>query len=50
MSYMESITTAFIAFPFIAFLFTIPFILYNYHKYGSIHIFGYLLFIPLFCI
>lgn len=39
MSYMESITTAFIAFPFIAFLFTIPFILYNYHKYGSIHIF-----------
>ena len=39
MSYKESITTAFIAFPFIAFLFTIPFILYNYHKYGSIHIF-----------
>ena len=37
MSYLESITTAFIAFPFIAFLFTIPFILYNYHKYGSIH-------------
>ena len=37
MSYVESITTAFIAFPFIAFLFTIPFMLHNYHKYGSIH-------------
>ena len=37
MNYVESITTAFIAFPIIAFLFTIPFILYNYHKYGSIH-------------
>ena len=37
MSYVESIRVAFIAFPFIAFLFTIPFILYNYHKYGSIH-------------
>ena len=37
MSYVESIRVAFIAFPFIAFLFTIPFILHNYHKYGSIH-------------
>ena len=37
MSYIESITTAIIAFPFIAFLFTIPFMLHNYHKYGSIH-------------
>ena len=37
MSYIESITTAFITFPIIAFLFTIPFILHNYHKYGSIH-------------
>ena len=37
MSYVEAITTAIIAFPFIAFLFTIPFILYNYHQYGSIH-------------
>ncbi len=37
MSYVESITTAFITFPIIAFLFTIPFILHNYHKYGSIH-------------
>ena len=37
MSYVESIKIAFITFPFIALLFTIPFILYNYHKYGSIH-------------
>lgn len=37
MSYVEAIKTAILAFPFIAFLFTIPFILYNYHKYGSIH-------------
>ena len=37
MSYVEAIRTAIIIFPFIAFLFTIPFILHNYHKYGSIH-------------
>lgn len=37
MSYVEAIKTAILAFPVIAFLFTIPFILYNYHKYGSIH-------------
>ena len=37
MSYVEAIKTAIIAFPFIAFLFTIPFMLHNYHKYGSIH-------------
>ena len=37
MSYVETIKTAIIAFPFIAFLFTIPFMLHNYHKYGSIH-------------
>ena len=37
MSYVEAIKTAILAFPFIAFLFMIPFILYNYHKYGSIH-------------
>ena len=36
MSYMESITTAFIAFPFIAFLITFPYILVQYGKYGSI--------------
>ncbi len=43
MNYIESIITAFILFPFIAFIFTIPFILYNYHKYGSIHFFRVLI-------
>lgn len=37
MSYLISIKTAIILFPFIALLFTIPFILNQYHKYGSIH-------------
>jgi len=37
MSYIESIKTALFVFPVIAFLFTIPFILSQYHKYGSIH-------------
>lgn len=37
MNYIEAIKTAIFIFPIIAFLFTIPFILYNYHKYGSIH-------------
>ena len=37
MSYIESIKTALCVFPVIAFLFTIPFILSQYHKYGSIH-------------
>lgn len=37
MSYIESIKTALFTFPVIAFLFTIPFILSQYHKYGSIH-------------
>ena len=37
MSYVEAIKTAIIAFPFIALVFTIPFMLHNYHKYGSIH-------------
>ena len=37
MSYLEAIKTAIIIFPIIAFLFTIPFILYQYHKYGSIN-------------
>lgn len=43
MGYVEVITTAFIAFPFIAFLFTVPFMLYNYHKYGSIPFFRVLI-------
>lgn len=37
MSYMVAIKTAIVVFPIIAFLITIPFILHNYHKYGSIH-------------
>ena len=37
MGYIESIKTAIFIFPFIAFIFTLPFILYQYHKYGSIH-------------
>ncbi len=37
MSYLISIKTAFLIFPLIALLFTIPFILHQYHKYGSIN-------------
>ena len=37
MSYLEAIKIAFIVFPVLAFLFTVPFILWQYHKYGSIH-------------
>lgn len=37
MNYLISIKTAIIIFPFISFLFTVSFILYNYHKYGSIN-------------
>lgn len=37
MSYISSIKTAIFIFPIIAFLFTIPFILHQYHKYGSIN-------------
>lgn len=36
-NYIIPIKTAIIAFPIVAFLFTIPFILMQYHKYGSIH-------------
>lgn len=36
-SYVTSIKTAIFIFPIVAFLFTIPFILHQYHKYGSIH-------------
>ena len=36
--YIQPIITAFIMFPFIALLFTIPYVLYHYHKYGSIPI------------
>lgn len=37
MSYLEAIKIAILTFPFLAFLFTIPFILWQYHKYGSIN-------------
>ena len=37
MSYLEAIKIAFLTFPFLAFLFTIPFIIRQYHKYGSIN-------------
>ena len=37
MTYTEAIKTAILIFPLISFLFTIPFILKQYHKYGSIN-------------
>ncbi len=37
MSYIISIKTAILLFPLIALLFTIPFILNQYHKYGSVN-------------
>jgi glycopeptide antibiotics resistance protein len=36
MNYLNTIESAFIYFPFIAFLFTIPFMIHEYRKYGSI--------------
>ena len=39
MTYLNVIKDAVIFFPLIALLITIPFILYNYHKYGSIYYF-----------
>lgn len=35
-NYKFTIITAFAIFPLIAFLITLPFLIYNYHKYGSI--------------
>lgn len=35
-NYLKPIITAILAFPFIAFLFTIPYIIFQYRKYGSI--------------
>lgn len=37
MNYINTIKIAILVFPLIALLFTIPFILHQYHKYGSIH-------------
>lgn len=36
-NYVEPIKYAIILFPFIAFLFTLPYILHQYHKYGSVY-------------
>lgn len=36
MGYISSIKTAFLFFPILGFVFTLPYILYQYHKYGSI--------------
>lgn len=35
-AYIEPIRFAFLTFPFIAFLFTLPYIFHQYHKYGSV--------------
>ena len=43
MTYIEAITTAVTVFPIIAFIITIPFILHQYHKYGSINKFRVLI-------
>ena len=37
MAYVTAIKSSILIFPFIALIFTIPFILHEYHKYGSIH-------------
>lgn len=37
MSYFVSIKTAILVFPLIALLFSVPFVLHQYHKYGSIN-------------
>lgn len=36
MSYVQVVETALIIFPFIAMLITAPYMIYNYHKYGSV--------------
>lgn len=42
-NYIEPIKYAIIIFPFIAFLFTLPYILHQYHKYGSVYYFRVLI-------
>ncbi len=37
MDYLTAVKTAIFVFPIIALLFTIPFIIIQYHKYGSVH-------------
>ena len=48
MNYIISIKTAILVFPFIALLFSIPFILHQYHKYGSINPFRVLIVFSLY--
>ena len=54
MSYLSTLKTAFLLFPFVAFIVTIPFILIEYHKYGSISkirvliIYSFILYLLLF--
>lgn len=36
MTFLSSIESAFIVFPIVAFIFTIPYLAYQYHKYGSV--------------
>ena len=43
MNYLEAIKIGFITFPFLAFIITIPFILWQYHKYGSVNKFRVLI-------
>lgn len=43
MNYIIPIKTAIVVFPFIALLFSVPFILHQYHKYGSINLFRVLI-------
>lgn len=43
MTYLIPIKSALFLFPIVAFLFTIPFILMQYHKYGAIHFFRVLI-------
>lgn len=38
-SYFTSVQVAFLIFPFVALLITLPYILLQYHKYGSVHFF-----------
>lgn len=37
MSYLVPIKTALIIFPFLALLITLPYIIYEYHHYGSVN-------------
>ena len=36
MDYVDKIYTGLLIFPFIAVVFTLPYVMYQYHKYGSV--------------